>query len=1090
MVKEADSGLFERIRFRGQPRAHPDSVVVSGQARFTVLTRRLIRLEWSATGQFEDRATYAFPTRYAPAPEFAVEAEDGMLRLDTGALKLHYVPGSGRFTPENLSIRFEVGGQQRTWIPGMANPLNLRGTRRTLDMCEGDAALDEGLVSRAGWAVFDDSQSVLFDPDDGWVVPPRDHEVQDWYFFGYGHDYKGALAEYTRFGGPIPLVPRYVLGAWWSRYWAYSADELQALVREFEAHDVPLDVLVVDMDWHTPHGWTGYTWNRELFPDPPAFLQWVHDKGLRVALNLHPAEGVQAFEEVYPRFAEAMGVDPESGEAIPFCITDKEFVQNYFELLHHPMEDGAGGEGTGVDFWWVDWQQGGACEMRGLDPLLWLNHLHFADSARRGQRPMLYSRWGGLGNHRYQTGFSGDTWVGWAALQFQPYFTATASNVAYGWWGHDIGGHMGGATEPELYARWVQYGALSPSLRLHATKDPRAERRPWAYPEAVYEAARAAFHWRYQLVPYLYTMARVAHDTGVSLCRPMYYEYPEADEAYSARFQYLFGDQMIAAPIVQPADAESGLAAVDVWVPDGTWIEYTTKETFTGPGWVRLVGDLSRVPMLMKAGAILPLAAPFEIDSPTHLASGTTEAIPRDRLVLSVFPGAQGRFRLYEDDGLSMAYREGEAEWTEITTRMDDPETWVVHIAPVEGRCGALPDRRGYEIRLEGCRPPERVMLNGQEITDWQHDPAALRTTIRLSPRDKGKPVMVTAVAGGGLSALGQAHNRSLILADVQRLLGERHPGGEDPEDLLEALLPAMGPELAPTAACVRDAIARLGGPVVSVLEFTTPEEASQQLGRVIAGAPARPDEPFHLKVTWTLWQGQEVTRRTVRRRGATDSQMVDAPFAFDGQVRTMRWAAEAEVTWRGRRLVTTHQSKPLFPTIYAWQAVVYDEEEEPLALEQVVDGEGTLAAHLDWKAYLQTSDGLKNVNEPHGVLFSREHGEALRAGTPLAAYAVTTITSPDEREAVLRFQAGGPIRFTLNGQEVEEVPVEQEGWLPGPLRKARRTAIVRLRPGRNLLVAHSQPPQEQRSRWYLGGWFVTPEGELMTDLTFEVDVS
>ena len=138
----------------------------------------------------------------------------------------------------------------------MPNAGNLRGTRRTLDGCEGDAALDEGLLSSAGWSLFDDSGSVLFDPDDGWVTPPRGHDVQDWYFFAYGHDYKGALAEYARFGGPIPLIPRYVLGTWWSRYWAYSEQDLMNLVGEFEEHDVPLDVLVVDMDWHTPHSST------------------------------------------------------------------------------------------------------------------------------------------------------------------------------------------------------------------------------------------------------------------------------------------------------------------------------------------------------------------------------------------------------------------------------------------------------------------------------------------------------------------------------------------------------------------------------------------------------------------------------------------------------------------------------------------------------------------------------------------------------------------------------------------------------------------------------------------------------------------
>ena len=128
-------------------------------------------------------------------------------------------------------------------------------------------------------------------------------------------------------------------------------------------------------------------------------------------------------------------------------------------------------------------------------------------------------------------------------------------------------------------------------------RDPLAERRPWAYPPDVAQAAHAAFHWRYRLIPYLYTMARVAHDTNLALCRPMYYEHPEEDAAYAARYQYYFGDQMIAAPIVHPADPATGLAAADVWVPAGTWIDYQTKESIAGPRWVRLVGDLNRLPM-------------------------------------------------------------------------------------------------------------------------------------------------------------------------------------------------------------------------------------------------------------------------------------------------------------------------------------------------------------------------------------------------------------------------------------------------------------------------------------------------------------
>lgn len=1064
------SNLFERIRFRGEPVANPASVVVSDQARFTILTPRLLRLEWSETGEFEDRGTYAFPTRYGPPPRFTTQVQGDALTIDTGALTLRYAQ-NGKFSAGNLSITFELDGERQTWQPGTPNPLNLRGTRRTLDGCGGDAALEEGLLSQAGWALFDDSQSVLFDPWDGWVIPRPNHETQDWYFFGYGHDYQAALAEYVRFGGPVPLIPRFVLGAWWSRYWAYSAQDLQELVRDFEAHDLPLDVLVIDMDWHTPHAWTGYTWNRDLFPDPTAFLGWVHDKGLHTTLNLHPAQGIQPFEEIYPRFAQAMGVDPEDDEAVPFCITDKKFVQHYFEMLHHPMED------EGVDFWWIDWQQGETSEIKGLDPLPWINHLHFYDSTRRGKRPMLYSRWGGLGNHRYYIGFSGDTYVGWPALQFQPYFTATASNVAYGWWSHDIGGHMPGATEPELYARWVQFGALSPCLRLHATKDPLAERRPWKYPDDVYRATQAAFHWRYQLVPYLYTMARVASDTGVSLCRPMYYEYPRDDAAYAARYQYFFGDQMLAAPIVHPADSQTGMATNDVWVPEGTWIDYATKETFNGPRWVRLVADLNHVPMLMRAGAILPLAP----------LAQTTGDIPQDRLILSVFPGADGAFRLYEDDGVTGAYKEGQYEWTEIRTKMEGEDTWTVRIAPVEGRCDALPGQRQYEIRLEGSRRPQGVTLDGAEAAGWTYNPETLTTTIQTPLRDKRQPVTVTAVAEGAISALGEAHNRELMLSDVRRLLGKHCPPQAGDVDAV-LRLDAPGRD---------DALARLGGPFVRFIDLVTPEEASRQLGRVIVGAPARADEPYDLKATFTLFREGQTEQHVVQFKDTTASHIVDTPFAFGGHVQAAYWHVVVEITWRGRALTYTHHGQALFPAIYVWRLLVYNQDEDPITLDQVMDDEGNVSAALDWETHAQGAEGWRgNLSYPHVAPLSRGYGQEISAGEPLAGYLSTTVVSPDERDAVLVLRSisskESPLEIYLNGQKVEEVPdTEEPGNLyPRLLRSPRRkTTLMRLRAGKNTLVVSTRPPQPGEyiwPVWSFSGAFTTPGGELMTDLAFE----
>ncbi len=1074
-----NSSLFDRIRFRGTPQAHHDSVVITGNARFTVLTSRMIRLEWAETGVFEDRATYAFPTRYVETPQKSVTHEEsGMFTLDTGALTLRYRAGSGKFTPENLSVTFTLNGEDVIWHPGMPNPGNLRGTRRTLDNCGGDAALEEGLLSRTGWALFDDTRNVLFDPADGWVQPRRDFDlpgrgVQDWVFFGYGHDYKAALAEYMQFGGSVPLIPRFILGGWWSRYWAYSAQDLKDLVSEFEAHGVPLDVLVIDMDWHTPDGWTGYTWNRELFPDPRDFLRWVHDKGLRTTFNLHPADGIQPHEEAYAAFARAMGVDPETKKGIPFTIGDKRFVEAYFTLLHHPMED------EGVDFWWMDWQQGEVSDVKGLDPLPWLNHLHFNDITRKGVRPMLYSRWGGLGNHRYYIGFSGDTYETWGSLAYQPYFTATAANVLYGWWSHDIGGHMGGTITPELYARWVQYGALSPVLRLHSTKDARCERRPWAFGEDVLRVAKAAFEWRYQLVPYLYTLARRNVETGLSVCYPMYYEHPEVPDAYAARFQYYLGDQIIAAPMVHPLDADTCMAFEDVWIPPGTWIDYQTRETFAGPRWVRIVGDLDRMPTFVKAGAILPLASEFGAVAPPKLRSGATDAQPKDRLVIAVFPGATGGFSLYEDDGLTEAYQQGQYEWTTITSESDG-DTWRVSIFPVEGHCDALPAARSYEIRLEGSAAPDAVTLNGAAAR-WRYHEELLRTVIETPPLSKSQVLIIEARALGKIVALGEAHNRACVTADVQRLLrgSAGTPWYGEPLEL-DAVLDL------PDIPGKRDAVARLGGPFARFLPFTTREEASQQLGRVIVGAPAD-GSAYDVEVRFKLHRGVEPQVETAHYVQTTQAQVLNAPFAFDGVLRAQRCEAEVTFNWHGASWTECFGGPLLFPTIPLWRAVAVPAEDSPTA-EAMVGLDGTLNPAFDWRDFIQDVDAIPALDEPHAVHFLREYKAELEAKEALVGTIATMVVSPGEQEAVVEFRSGGMPFLYANGVPLTVLPNAAAAAAPIWSRPIERTVPFTLRAGENTLLIRTVPAPDSPHPhwWFFGARLVTSDGAPLVDVEYK----
>ncbi|MBP6469306.1 MAG: SCP2 sterol-binding domain-containing protein [Chloroflexi bacterium] len=706
--------------------ANPHAVVQVSNGRFTILTPRLLRLEYSPNNQFEDRPSQAFWYRRQPVPEFQSVQENGRLTLQTAHLQLDYAAGPGGFTADTLSITLKSSGQ--TWQYGQTDPLNLLGTARTLDDIDGALGLEQGLLSRAGWAVYDDTHRLVFNQE-GWLEQRHASEgYRDLYFFGYGHDFAAALPEFARIAGPAPLIPRWALGNWWSRYWAYSANELLGVMDEFKAHNVPLSVCIVDMDWHitktgnAASGWTGYTWNRDLFPDPPAFIAALHQRGLKTALNLHPADGIYPHEAQYEAMALWMGQDPEKKSPVPFNIASPHFTQGYFNFLHHPKE------ADGVDFWWMDWQQGVMSDLPGLDPLWWLNHLHFHDLGRDGtKRPFIFSRWGGLGNHRYPIGFSGDTHITWDSLAFQPYFTATAANVNYGWWSHDIGGHMSGIEEPELFARWVQFGLLSPILRLHSTNNRYHERRPWGHDAETARITAHAMRLRHALIPYLYTMAWRNHTQHLPLVRPMYHDYPTAESAYHCPDQYSFGSELIAAPFLTARDADTCLSRQVVWLPAGAWFDFFHGDRYAGDGWQAVYGRLDDIPLFAKAGAIVPLAAP----TPSTCNDTANPA----QLEIHCFPGRNNIYWLYEDDGLR------QSSLIPISQTWS-PQLWSLTVGPADGSTGHLPPTREFGLLFRQVGPDTAVAatLNHQPTTlpsSYDAHTATLRITAAgLTPHD------------------------------------------------------------------------------------------------------------------------------------------------------------------------------------------------------------------------------------------------------------------------------------------------------------------------------------------------------------------
>ena len=489
----------------------PAQSVLGGEHwRITVLTDRLLRLEYSPLGRFPDSATQLAVNRNFPPADFRVTEYEGKLVLTTAFLRLTY--DRRPFSSDGLVI--EVSGQNSVfsavWHYGAIPPKDLLGTARTLDGADGAIPLEHGVLSAEGWSVLSDRGSALVE-ENGAVSPRPDGEAEDLYFFGYGRDYLGCLRDFYRLTGPTPLLPRFALGNWWSRYYRYSQAEYLHLMDRFAGENLPFTVSVIDMDWHITDvdpkygtGWTGFSWNRDLFPDPDGFLEDLHRRGLRVTLNLHPADGVRAYEDCYGPFADFMGVDQAHGDPIPFRPADPRFRDGYFRFVLHPLED------QGVDFWWIDWQQGTRSGVAGLDPLWLLNHFQYLDHAARHDRGLLFSRYAGPGSHRYPVGFSGDTMVTWDSLDFQPYFTATASNIGYGWWSHDIGGHMGGFKDGEMALRWLQFGVFSPIMRLHSTNNRFNSKEPWRYSPEIAAAMGEFLRLRHRLIPYTYTMNRRA----------------------------------------------------------------------------------------------------------------------------------------------------------------------------------------------------------------------------------------------------------------------------------------------------------------------------------------------------------------------------------------------------------------------------------------------------------------------------------------------------------------------------------------------------------------------------------------------------
>lgn len=686
-------------------KSQPAAIKRGSFYRITVLSERLLRLEYSKDGHFNDSPTDFAINRFFDVPKFKVEEDDSYLVISTKYFSLQYFkekPFKGPSYAPDANLKVKLLNTDKEWYYGHPEARNFLASSFSLDDFKGgNKKLQKGLYSTDGFVSVSDSQPLVFS-DLGILNNSPDTNI-DIYLFMYKRDFGLCLQDYFMLTGNPVMIPRYALGIWWYRDKIYSFDDTKNLVSAFNEHDIPLSVLLLGEFWHQKNLQnvelykSGYTFNKELFPNPKEFIDYMHERNVRLGIQIDPTEGVYNHEPTYEVFAKELN-GRVSGN-IPFNAFDKMFMINYFEQLINPLTK------LDIDFFWIDYKK----DARSLRAL---NYYHIKDyDQNEYKRPMLLSRNSGVAAHRNGILYSGETLVSWNTLKYLPFYNSNASNIGLSWWSHDVGGFKEGIEDAELYMRYVQFSVFSPIFRFSAKRGIYYKREPWRWDFKTYNIVKDYTQLRHKLIPYIYTEAYEYSSKGLPIIQPLYYSYPEIYDEPNLRNEYYFGRQLFISPITSPKDLIMNRSIQRVFLPKGTWYEFSSGKRFTGgKRYVTFYKD-EDYPVFAKAGAIIPLA---NTDNNYSLYDNP------ESLDIHIFPGKSNSYSLYEDDGITQLYKQGYYILTSIDYNYME-NNYTVIIRPLEGKTAIIPNKRTYRIVFRNTKKADKVevFLNNESHEEF-----------------------------------------------------------------------------------------------------------------------------------------------------------------------------------------------------------------------------------------------------------------------------------------------------------------------------------------------------------------------------------
>ncbi len=673
------------------------AVFAGDNYRISVISERIIRLEYSASGNFVDRPTQLIKKRNLGLADFAIRQDSNIVEISSKYFVMTYIKGQPFVGPKldpmknlKVTLKSREKDRQKDWYVGYPEVRNLQGNMISVDVAI-PKGLEKGLYSLDGFASIDDSKSKIIMDDGTLTDPPEDH--LDIYVFMYDRDFKQVLLDYFKMTGAPALIPRYALGNWWSRNTTYSDTTLYQLIRNFERNKIPLSVMLFDHDWHPRNVdnhkdlKAGFTFNKDLFIDPAKMIEDLHKRGIRVGLCVNPTNGIYPHEMYYKQAAEALGIT--ESKIILFDPLNPKLLDVMFKLLLHPLE------ALGVDFFWNDSTGDG-----DVNKLWALNHYMFLDSGRTSsKRPMMLGRGSVYAPHRYPVLYGGSSEISWDALRKLPFMYLNAANMGVSWWSHDVGGNHGGIEDGELYVRYLQLSTFAPILRFHGARGTYYKKEPWLWDVKTEQIATNYLRLRHRLIPYLYTEAYNYTKSGTPLIQPFYYNYMWVydDELY--KNQYYFGSQLLVCPILDKKDNTMNRTLHKFFIPDGVWYDFITGKKF--PGNKKYISFFKEedYPVFAHAGSIIPLS---------NRSDYNNTGLPVD-LEVQIFPGVSNTYTMYEDDGVTALYREGYYLKTSIDYNYLR-DNYTVVIRSIDGKSGIVPEKRNYKMVFRNTNKPTEVL--------------------------------------------------------------------------------------------------------------------------------------------------------------------------------------------------------------------------------------------------------------------------------------------------------------------------------------------------------------------------------------------